>query len=284
MFKREALRIPYYDSVGMITGPFLHDSEGSEPMQLKLASIGDGWRNGVRQRLIAMTASALALALTLQSAAADMTDAEFEERLRAYLLTHPEIILEAMEALSERETRAAQTAQIAAYADMFGETPILGIGPDDGEHTVIEFFDYRCVPCKALHPKLKAALEEHPNFRVEMRHLPILSPGSERGARFALAAKNIGSPEQYRAVHEALWTLKGPLREPVFQEIALAQGLDWATVRTEMKSDAVSARIDTNRDIAIDLEILGTPAFVTPTSVSFGATDARALVAGWVSQ
>ena len=78
-----------------------------------------------------MTASALAL--TLQSAAADMTDAELEERLRAYLLTHPEIILEAMETLSERETRAAQTAQIAAYADMFAETPILGIGPDAAE-------------------------------------------------------------------------------------------------------------------------------------------------------
>lgn len=221
---------------------------------------------------------------SFQPAAADMTDKEFEERLRSYLLAHPEIILEAMETLSERERRAAQTAQIAKHAEIFEEPPILGIGPAAAEHTVIEFFDYRCAPCKALHPRLKAALKDHPTIRVEMRHLPILSPGSERGARFALAVKIVGSPSQYRRVHEALWTLKGPLREPAFERIALAQGLDWAAVRAEMKSDAVSARISTNRDIAINLQILGTPAFVTPTSVSFGGTDAEALVAGWLSQ
>ncbi len=213
-----------------------------------------------------------------------MTDQEFEERVRTYLLAHPEIILEAMETLTERQRRTAQTAQIAEYAEMFEETPVLGIGPEQAKHTVIEFFDYRCAPCKALHPKLKAALQDHPNIRVEMRHLPILSPGSERGARFALAVKNIGTPEQYNAVHEALWALKGPLQAPAFEKIARAQGLDWAMVQAEMKGNAVSDRITTNRDIAIDLQILGTPAFVTPTSVSFGSTDAVGLVADWLSQ
>ncbi|MFK7764751.1 MAG: DsbA family protein [Roseobacter sp.] len=251
-------------------------------MQLKLAGKGTVWRTQLRQRLIVISAGILML--SLQSAAADMTDSEFEERLRTYLLAHPELILEAMEALSKKETRAAQSALIAQYADMFEETPTLGIGPKAAEHTVIEFFDYRCAPCKALHPKLQAALNDHPNIRVEMRHLPILSPGSERGARFALAAKNIGNPEQYRAVHEALWALKGPLHEPTFEKIALVQELDWATLKAEMQSDSVSARIDTNRDIAIDLQILGTPAFVTPTSVSFGSTDAKGLVADWVNQ
>ncbi len=251
-------------------------------MQLKRVCISAIWRPELRRRMSAICASVLMF--SLQPAAADMTNKQFEERLRSYLLAHPEIILEAMETLSERERRAAQTAQIAKHADMFGQTPILGIGPDAPEHTVIEFFDYRCAPCKALHPKLKAALKDHPTIRVEMRHLPILSPGSERGARFALAAKNVGSPAQYRGVHEALWTLKGPLREPTFEKIALEHGLDWAAVRAEMKSDAVSARISTNRDIAIDLQIHGTPAFVTPTSVSFGGTDAEALVAGWLNQ
>lgn len=248
-------------------------------MQLRIGGIGAVWRNELRRGVGAMSASLLML--SLQSAAADMTDAEFETRLRAYLLAHPEIILEAMETLSQREARAAQTALIAKYPDLFEEPPILSIGSDRATHTVIEFFDYRCAPCKALHPKLKAALANYPHIRVEMRHLPILSPGSERGARFSLATKQTGTPEQYRAVHEALWTLRGPLREPTFEKIALAQGLDWAAIKAEMKSDAVSARISTNRDIAIDLQILGTPAFVTPTSVSFGSTDAAGLVAEW---
>ncbi|WP_375227981.1 DsbA family protein [Roseobacter sp. S98] len=251
-------------------------------MPLGFVRVGTVWRKEFLRRVAAVSAGALML--SLQSAAADMTDQEFEERVRTYLLAHPEIILEAMEALSKREARTAQTAQIAKYAEMFAEPAVLGIGPTDAALTVIEFFDYRCAPCKALHPKLQAALEDYPDIRVEMRHLPILSPGSERGARFALAVKNLGSPEQYRAVHEALWSIKGPLREVTFEDIARAQGLDWTAVEAEMKSNAVSDRISTNRDMAVALQVLGTPAFVTPTSVSFGSTDAEELVADWVSQ
>jgi hypothetical protein len=60
--------------------------------------------------------------------------------------------------------------------------------------------------------------------------------------------------------------------------------LDWPRLKMEMQSDSVSARIDRNRNIAIDLEILGTPAFVTPTSVRFGLTEAEGLVAEWLNQ
>jgi protein-disulfide isomerase len=251
-------------------------------MQFKLASIGTAWRTELRNKLIAIYACFLMF--SSQPSAADMTDSEFEDRLRTYILAHPELILEAMETLSERERLAEQSARIAAYRDIFEEAPVLGIGPDMAEHVVIEFFDYRCAPCKAVHPKLQSALKDHPNVRVEMRHLPILSPGSERAARFALAAKNIGSPEQYRAVHEALWKLEGPLREPTFRQIAEAENLNWSKIKIAMQSDAVSARIDKNRNIAIDLDILGTPAFVTPTSVRFGSTEAEGLVAEWLNQ
>lgn len=215
---------------------------------------------------------------------AETPDIEFEKRVRAYILAHPEVILEALEILSQRETRAAVEGKIATYPDLFAEPAVLGLGPEDAPVTVVEFFDYRCAPCKALHPKLKAALVAYPDIRVEMRQLPILSPGSERGARFALSVRNIAGPSMYATVHDDLWALKGPLRETAFQQIAQKHGLDWETIQTEMDSDAVSARIARNRDIAIDLEILGTPAFVTPTSVSFGQADAGALIEGWLSQ
>lgn len=262
--------------------PMRRDTDTGKSMALKLEnSVGSRGKGLTCIRTAILTG---VLSIFHQPAVADMTDTEFEERLRTYLLANPEIIIEAMEALSEREARATQSRQIAKYPDLFDQSPILGIGPEQAQLTVIEFFDYRCAPCKVLHPKLQTALEMHPDIRVEMRHLPILSPGSERGARFALAVKNIGTAEQYRAVHDALWTLKGPLGETAFETIASSQGIDWPSVQNEMKSDAVSARIDNNRDIAIDLQILGTPAFVTPTSVSFGSTDAEALVADWVSQ
>ncbi|MGB3247205.1 MAG: DsbA family protein [Sulfitobacter sp.] len=215
---------------------------------------------------------------------ADTPDDPFEARVRAYLLENPEIILEALEILSTREAHATMVAKISQHSDLFSEPSVLGIGPEGAPFRVVEYFDYRCAPCKALHPKLKRALESHPEIRVEMRQLPILSPGSERAARFALAAKNIAGSEAYLATHEALWHLKGPLHASAFEQIALQNDLDWVAIKTEMTSEAVSSRIEQNRDIAIDLEILGTPAFVTPTSVSFGGADAVALVAEWLSQ
>ncbi|MEP4199197.1 MAG: DsbA family protein [Aliishimia sp.] len=215
---------------------------------------------------------------------AETPEDPFEARVQAYLLNNPEIILEALEILSTREARATMVAKINQHSDLFSEPSVLGIGPEDAPFRVVEYFDYRCAPCKALHLKLKRALEPHPEIRVEMRQLPILSPGSERAARFALAVKNIAGSEAYVAAHEALWHLKGPLRASAFEQIALQNDLDWVTVKTEMASVAVSSRIEQNRDIAIDLEILGTPAFVTPTSVGFGGTDAVALVAEWLSQ
>lgn len=240
-------------------------------------------RGGKRLGRIGGLAGLMAAASTA-FAVADTSDTAFEDRVRAFILANPEIIIEALEQLSQREERAAQRARIGKYPDLFSADHVLGLGPEGAGMTVVEFFDYRCAPCKAIHPKLKAALKGHPDLRVEMRHLPILSPGSERAARFALAVKGIGTAAQYQAVHAALWTLRGPLRNTAFQEIAAGQGLDWAEVQAGMEAEAVSARIEANRDIAIDLGILGTPAFVTPTIVSFGTSDAEALVAGWLSQ
>lgn len=245
-----------------------------------------GYLGNSRTQILFWRTMALCLALLMAGshARADAPDAVFEERVRAYILANPEVILEALEILSTREARAAQTAQIARHPDLFTDPTVLEFGPPDADVTVVEFFDYRCAPCKALHPKLKTALEAHPNVRVVMRQLPILSPGSERGARFALAVNSIAGPENYRAVHDVLWTLKGPLRDHVFAQIAADHNLDWPAVQAEMNSDAVTQRISRNRDIAIDLDILGTPAFVTPWSVSFGGTDAQALVDAWVSR
>lgn len=245
---------------------------------------GITWRRRLRVGCQTLAAACFIIAPPTAALTAETSDDGFEERVRNYLLANPEVIFEALEVLSQREARAVMAKKIAQHPDLFAEPPVLGLGPKAATTTVIEFFDYRCVPCKVLHPKLKAALEAHPDVRVEMRHLPILSPGSERGARFVLAVRNVAGAEASAAVHEDVWTLKGPLREAAFQRIAQKHGLDWDAVQSEMSSSAVSERIDRNRDIAIDLEILGTPAFVTPTSVSFGQSDAAILVEDWLNQ
>jgi len=88
----------------------------------------------------------------------------------------------------------------------------------------------------------------------------------------------------YQAVHERLWTIRGPLRTEGFERIADALGLDYEVIAPLMESDGVTARIDYNRNVAIDLEILGTPAFLTPNSMTFGSIDIDVLSDIWLSQ
>ena len=80
-----------------------------------------------------------------------MTEAErkaFQDEVRAYLLEHPEVLIEAMDVLQKREEAAAlardsqfittNSAQIFANAnDWVGGNPT-------GDITLVEFMDYRC--------------------------------------------------------------------------------------------------------------------------------------------
>ena len=227
---------------------------------------------------------ALCSGVLVTPAVAHDTDADFEARVEAFLMQNPKVILNAMTALAERERQAAQSAAIAAFPTLFSEAPILGIGEVSAPIRVIEFFDYRCAPCKAMHPGLMSLVEARPELRIEMRQLPILSPASERGARFALAVKVVAGPETYARVHDRLWELRGPLNSATFKAISQDEKLDWNLVEATMQSDGVTRRIDENRDIAIALEILGTPAFVTPNSISFGQSDIDALAESWLNQ
>ena len=236
-------------------------------------------------RSLFLTLNICACAICVGTASiAHEDDAEFEARVRAFLLKNPEVILDAMTSLADREKAVAQSQAISAFPNLFNEVGALGIGDVSASVRVVEFFDYRCAPCKAMHPSLVSLVETTPQLRIEMRQLPILSPASERGARFALAVKEVVGLEAYARVHERLWHLRGPLNTTSFEKIALEESLDWSMIKETMESEAVSARIEQNRDIAIALEILGTPAFVTANSITFGQSDTKVLAEVWLNQ
>ncbi len=217
--------------------------------------------------------------LASQSHAAE--DEDFGQKVRDYILAHPEIIVEALSILSERERKAEVAARIADLSELFSDPPALGMGAPEAPVQVVEFFDYRCVPCKTMHPALEAYVADNPDIRIEMRHLPILSPGSERAARFALATRLVAGDAAYARVHKAIWAMKGPLNAQGFERVAQAEDLDFEAISKAMDTPEVTTRITYNRDAAIALEILGTPAFVTADSVSFGQADVEALGALW---
>src|SRR5262249_36657381 len=77
---------------------------------------------------------------------------EIEKIVREYLLSHPELLQEAMAELEKREA-AANTEKLAAAVKQNEETIFssprqVNLGNVKGDIALVEFFDYNCAYCK----------------------------------------------------------------------------------------------------------------------------------------
>lgn len=187
---------------------------------------------------------------------------QFEQVIHDYLVTNPEVLIEASQALQKKQQDAmmqqAQSAIKANAAKLFSGSMTL-VGNPKGDVTVVEFFDYQCIHCKKMAPVLKALIGKDRNLRVVYKEFPIFGKNSEMASRAALAAAMQG---KYMAMHEALIKLDKRLDPTVIDEAAKSVGLDMAKLKTDMNSQAVTDMLEQNRQLAEQLHLMGTPAFI----------------------
>ena len=217
-----------------------------------------------------------------------MTDTErdvFRAEVRAYLMENPEVLLEAIAVLEEREaTQAAGNDQalIAANADDIYNDGVSYVGGNpDGGITIVEFSDYRCPYCKRAHPEVAELVATDGNVRLIYKEFPILGQDSLTTAQFALATQMVAGPEAYVKVSNALMDLRGAPSDTALTKIAEGLGLDAAALLEKMKSTEVSQAIQANRALGQRLQISGTPTFILGDQVVRGYVpleNMRALV------
>ncbi|MEQ9170869.1 MAG: DsbA family protein [Rhodospirillales bacterium] len=200
--------------------------------------------------------------------------------VREYLLANPEVIVDAIRLYREREQQAqAEQAKMAltAHKDSLTNDPHAPVaGNPKGDVTVVEFFDYQCGYCKRVFPVLRELLDSDKNLRWVFKEFPILGPESVSASRAALAAWNL-DPAKYLAFHAALMAANGGLPEDRILKIAKSAGYDTGKLKKEMDSDAVTAEINRNHQIAETLGIRGTPAFIIGDELVPGAVDVDTL-------
>ncbi|SLN17675.1 DsbA family protein [Roseisalinus antarcticus] len=220
------------------------------------------------------TLSALALAVSLAAPAAAldleaMTDTEralFRQEVRAYLLDNPEVLMEAIGVLEQRE--AAQQAdadrQLAAsYREALVNDGHSWVGGNpDGDVTMVEFMDYRCGYCRRAAPEVDELVAADGNIRLIIKEFPILGEGSMLSSQFAIAALQLHGDDVYKDVHDALLALRGDATEESLAQLADVMGLDADEIFERMGSDEVARIIAENRALAQQLQISGTPTFV----------------------
>jgi protein-disulfide isomerase len=228
--------------------------------------------------LVAACVGAVALAVLNLPAGAPGDLTAFDRRVRAYLMTHPEVIMEAVSLLERRnQARRAheQRDLIRRYRDRLMDSgPLPVAGNASGDVTVVEFFDYRCPYCRQAVPEVKRLLAADPGVRLVRKEFPVLGPDSVRAARAAIAANYQG---KYLAFHDALMTHAGPLDEAAVMAAARAVGLDTARLAKDMVRPEVDAVIRESHALARALGINGTPAFVIGDVLLPGFVEARDL-------
>ena len=197
-----------------------------------------------------------------------------ESIIKEYLLANPEVFLEVQTALESRmeeiQAKKIQTA-IAAQAQEIYRSPDAPIaGNPQGDITVVEFFDYNCGYCKRAFGDVAKLIDKDPKVRVVLKELPILSKGSEEGARVALAAKMQG---KYWEVHRAILESQGQASEASALRIAEKLGLDMARLKKDVTSAEVKKEIEETRQLATKMGIQGTPHFIVGDRIIAGAPE-----------
>jgi protein-disulfide isomerase len=203
-----------------------------------------------------------ALSFATPSMAQDMTPEQVKKLALEAILENPQIIMDAVAILRQREEAAEKNAQAQGLSDnqdlLVNDANAPVLGNPDGDVTIVEFFDYNCGYCKRAVPALQAVLENDPNIRVVFREFPILSEGSVVASRAALASRKQGKYEEF---HWALMGARG-LDENSVLQLAAQIGLDVEQLQADMQAPEIDEHIATSRELADALKFTGTPAFV----------------------
>ena len=189
-----------------------------------------------------------------------------ERMVRDALLSNPEMIMEAGEALRDK-----QFAQTLAPIRASLETPFHSSwkGAAKPEVTLTYFFDYACGYCRQSNPIIERLMAEDKGLRVVYRELPILGPESVEAARISLAASKAGKFAQY---HDALYAAGRPGPDT----IAIAART--AGVPAQPVDDpAQEAELRANMGLAGQLGATGTPLFIVGDKVINSAVGYDAL-------
>lgn len=144
--------------------------------------------------------------------------------------------------------------QTAAFADR-------GTGPI----RIIEFADYSCPACRALHPRWVAFSRANPDVRISVVEYPIYGrtlisrATGNRTLNASYIAIAAGAQGKQLAFHDALMGIAGQVDDQAIRLAAERSGLNFPVAQRTARTPAIAARADANLNLARSLGFVGTP-------------------------
>lgn len=185
--------------------------------------------------------------------------AAIEKIVHEYLVDNPEVIIEALQSLEEKQ----QVAEAALKTDFLPAFLALddapSLGDKDAPITIVEFFDYNCGFCK----KSTDWVMDHANakdIRVVFMELPVLDARTKTSSLAARASIAASMQGKYKELHVALMEANGLTKGRILT-IAKNEGLDVQRLTKDMESATAYRLLEDTMKLAEQADIMATPSF-----------------------
>ncbi len=231
--------------------------------------------------LVSLVLSTILFATLPSKAQDELSEQQIEAIVRKLIDREPSIVIGAIQKYQHEQQRA-QIAPIVKSFDylLAGDKNAAFMGNENGNVTIIEFFDYRCGYCRRHYPEVKNMVEKDGNIKWVFKQYPVLdrsgeAPLSRMAARASLAAHSQG---KFAAFHDAMMTGMGNVTEESIYNTLKAVGVDVATAKIFMLDKTTDRTVETGLLLGQQLEISGTPFYLVGTDFMEGARGDEALI------
>ncbi len=172
-----------------------------------------------------------------------------------------------------------EDADLQRYLQQRAASQQIPIRPDDpvrgnprAAHTVVVFSDFECPGCRsfatffesqvlpAMGDRLRVVYKHFPLSPECNRNLPqVIHPAACAAAEAAEAARQLGGPEAFWKMHDALFRAQDSLGEAPWAALAAEAGVDPARLTAILESHAHRTRIQEDADLGARMQLRQTP-------------------------
>lgn len=197
---------------------------------------------------------------------------DFGDKVRAYILQHPEILIEAQQALQLKvmaeEDQAIERQFGSHKVQLQRDKRDFVINPN-GKVTVVQLFDYNCSFCKVIAPDVAQLARDNPDVRFVFKDYTLgnFGPTSEYAAA---AARALGEKGLFADGHFEMMAHR-PLTDEQVDDLLTRNGISPASVRALERTPKQVQYLADQRQLAKDMGINGTPAFFVEGDFVSGA-------------
>tara|TARA_B100001248_G_scaffold176122_1_gene133717 strand:- start:211 stop:921 length:711 start_codon:yes stop_codon:yes gene_type:complete len=200
---------------------------------------------------------------------------DIDEKIKDFILKNPEIIIESLqkfEVKKENEKKIENKNKITTLSKQIYNSESLFEGNELSNKIIVEFFDYNCSYCRRAHQDLKKIISEDKNIKVIYKNYPILSENSVKLAKYALMISEIDK-KKFIKFHNLILTNKGMINDDILISILKKLNIDKNYLESNINDDKINQKLKNDIDLARNLGLRGTPAFIISDEIFFGYID-----------